>query len=511
MLARINSIFCILLLFKGASSSHNVSQLACSRISQELPGEVYYSGSSDYSNSLASYFSLQEQELSPSCIVQPKTSSDVAKTVSIMRGFLKQGVQVAVRGGGHTSFSGAANINHGVTIDLGLLSKVDVSPDQKTVSIGPGARFFQVWQVLDPLKLSITGGRDSDVGVGGYMLGGGLSYLGPLLGWACDNVVEYELVLASGRIVTVNEQAYPDLFMALKGGSNNFGIVTSFTMKTYPLGKFWGGFIAYESTAATQQVDAFSRFMGVEPYDPHAAMIQTYGFTAGVSIISNGLAYTKPVTYPAVFTDFVDNTTTISNDLRIDTMASFANETDSYQSYNQRQIWYTTTFAHSPKVYSTIYSLWNSSLAGISDIDGINWYFTLQPTPALNNTNSLGLNPADKRLCIAMITAWYTNAADDDSVSAAVKKLFASIDAATKAAGVYRPFKYLNYADGSQAVIASYGPRSNAYLKSGYYTTQFKQHFQDGVVAHINRILPYSQKRLKSLEARKGMFGDDEP
>ncbi|KAE8142931.1 FAD-binding domain-containing protein [Aspergillus pseudotamarii] len=481
MLARINSIFCILLLFKGASSSHNVSRLACSRISQELPEEVYYSGSSEYSNSLSSYFSLQEQEILPSCIVQPKTTADVAKTVSIMRGFLKQGGQFAVRGGGHTPFSGAANINHGVTIDLGLLNKVDVSPDRKTVTIGPGARFSQVWQVLDPLKVSITGGRDSDVGVGGYILGGGLSYLGPLLGWACDNVVGYELVLASGKIVTVNEQTYPDLFLALKGGSNNFGIVTSFTMKTYPLGEFWGGFIAYESTAAAQQVDAFSRFMGVEPYDPHAAMIQTYGYTAGVSIISNGLAYTEPVTYPTVFADFVDNATAISNDLRIDTMASFANETDSYQSFNQRQIWYTTTFAHSPKVYSTIHSLWNSSLAGISDIDGINWYFTLQPTPALDNTNSLGLNPADKRLCIAMITAWYTNAADDDTVSVAVENLFASIDAATKAAGVYRPFKYLNYADGSQAVIASYGTKSNAYLKSVSERYDPQGLFQTGV------------------------------
>lgn len=339
MLARINSIFCILLLFKGASSSHNVSQLACSLISQELPEDVYCSGSSEYSDSLASYFSLQEQELSPSCIVRPKTSADVAKTVSIMRGFLKQGGQFAVRGGGHTSFSGAANINYGVTIDLGHLNMVEVSLDRKTVTIGPGARFSQVWQVLDPLKLSITGGRDSDVGVGGYILGGGLSYLGPLLGWACDNVVEYELVLASGKIVTVNQQTHPDLFLALKGGSNNFGIVTSFTMKTYPLGEFWGGFIAYEATAAAQQVDAFSRFMGVEPYDPHAAMIQTYGYTAGVSVISNGLAYTEPVTYPAVFADFVDNATTISNDLRIDTMASFANETDSYQSYNQRLVY----------------------------------------------------------------------------------------------------------------------------------------------------------------------------
>lgn len=80
-----------------------------------------------------------------------------------------------------------------------------------------------------------------------------------------------------------------------------------------------------------------------------------------------------------------------------------------------------------------------------------------------------------------MITAWYTNAADDDTVHAAVEKLFASIDATTKAAGVYRPFKYLNYADGSQAVIASYGPKNNAYLKSVSQRYDPQGLFQSGV------------------------------
>lgn len=125
-----------------------------------------------------------------------------------------------------------------MTIDLSSLNEVIVSADKSTVDLSPGGKWGAVFDVLDPLQVTVPGDRDSDVGVGGYLLGGGMSYIGPLVGWACDNVVEYELVLASGKIVDVNKDSYPDLFPALKGGGNNFGIVTRYALKTFPLGNF---------------------------------------------------------------------------------------------------------------------------------------------------------------------------------------------------------------------------------------------------------------------------------
>lgn len=62
-----------------------------------------------------------------------------------------------------------------------------------------------------------------DVGVGGLLLGGGLSFLSTQYGLACDNVVNYEVVLANASIVNANATSYPDLFWALKGGGNQFG------------------------------------------------------------------------------------------------------------------------------------------------------------------------------------------------------------------------------------------------------------------------------------------------
>ncbi|KAJ5653619.1 FAD-binding domain-containing protein [Penicillium lividum] len=454
-------------LAKAAESHVNATWEACDSLNTNLPGIVYFPGSSGYTDSLASYFSKEEQELEPSCVIQPTSSIEVSTVIKTMRMYLDHGVQFAVRGGGHTPYAGAANIEKGVTLDLSLMNEVKLSGDHKTVDLGPGGRWKKVWETLDPYNVTVTGGRDSDVGVGGFLLGGGLSYLGPILGWGCDNIVEYEIVLASGKIVTVNDSSYSDLFLALKGGGNNFGVVTRYTMSTYPLEKFWGGFIFYSTDQWAAQTSAFSTFMGARPYDPHAAMTQSYGWSSGIGgSISNDLAYTKPVPYPKAFEGLANNVTSLANALRIDTMESFSAETDSYQSYNKRQIWYTTTFAHTPEIYSTIYKIYNESVTDISNITEMNWYLTLQPTPALNHANSLGLDTGEERLGLALITAFYSDISSDQLVDLAAKKLIANIEAAAKESGVYRSFKYYNYAGVGQAVIDGYGYESKSLLQA---------------------------------------------
>ena len=65
---------------------------------------------------------------------------------------------------------------------------------------------------------------------------GGLSYLSTQYGWAMDNVVEFEVVLANASIVTASETQNVDLFNVLRGGGNNFGIVTTYTLKVHPMG-----------------------------------------------------------------------------------------------------------------------------------------------------------------------------------------------------------------------------------------------------------------------------------
>ena len=79
------------------------------------------------------------------------------------------------------------------------------------------------------------------IGVGGLTLGGGISFFSNQYGWACDNVASYEVVTASGIIVTASPTSFSDLYWALRGGGNNFGIVTKFNLNTISQGQMWGG------------------------------------------------------------------------------------------------------------------------------------------------------------------------------------------------------------------------------------------------------------------------------
>lgn len=111
--------------------------------------------------------------------------------------------QFAVKSGGHAAFSGASNINGGLTIDLINLNQVTLSADHTQASIGPGNRWFDVYSALEPKGLTVIGGRVADIGVGGLTLGGGMSFFSARYGWACDNVNTYEVcgLLAMDEIV----------------------------------------------------------------------------------------------------------------------------------------------------------------------------------------------------------------------------------------------------------------------------------------------------------------------
>jgi FAD/FMN-containing dehydrogenase len=112
------------------------------------------------------------------------------------------------------------------------------------------------------------------VGVPGLILGGGISHFSNKLGWACDNIASYEVVTASGVIVTASPTYFSDLYWALRGGGNNFGIVTNFKLNAFPLGKMWGGQRIYTEDNFPAVLDAIYKFgTTTSSQDPEAAQI----------------------------------------------------------------------------------------------------------------------------------------------------------------------------------------------------------------------------------------------
>lgn len=123
----------------------------------------------------------------------------------------------------------------GVTINLGLLNSIVYHKENSTASIGPGGHWGDVYLALDRHGVTVAGGRDATVGVGGFLTGGGNSFSTARKGWACDTIRRFEVVLADGDVVVADEHTNADLFLALKGGggSGNLGIVTRFDMEAF--------------------------------------------------------------------------------------------------------------------------------------------------------------------------------------------------------------------------------------------------------------------------------------
>ena len=106
----------------------------------------------------------------------------------------------------------------------------------------------------------------SATGIAGLTVGGGFGYLTRRHGWTCDNVVSMEVVTADGEVLRASADENADLFWALRGGSGNFGIVTSFEYRLFPVGpEILGGAIAWRGDDAKQVLDAYREFSAAAP------------------------------------------------------------------------------------------------------------------------------------------------------------------------------------------------------------------------------------------------------
>lgn len=163
----------------------------------------------------------------PDVIVRPASVDDVQRS---LRYASAEGLEVTVRGGGHSAWG---TIPGGLTLDLGNLDAVEV--DGTTVRVGGGAVWGDVLRTLAAHGLGISAGDTGSVGVGGLTLGGGIGWMVRAWGLAADQLVGVQLVTAAGDVVEATDASHPELMWALRGGEGNFGVVTRFDFRAHEL------------------------------------------------------------------------------------------------------------------------------------------------------------------------------------------------------------------------------------------------------------------------------------
>lgn len=246
------------------------------------PDRVLVPSDPDFVERQSSYWSCTVRSVQPACIVQPQSAEEVS---SVLRALVSRQVSFAVRSGGHTAWVGANTIGAGgVTIDLGRLNHVRVSNDPKgsetTVDLGPGNRWGKVYTELAKHGLTVAGGREGNVGVAGLILGGGMAFFTARHGLACDNVVEYEVVLADGNIVKARQDGkHADLYQALRGGGNNFGIVTNFKMRSIAARPVWAGMTVHPKETTPQAIQALKDYTDAVPTDVDSNLLCFFTYT----------------------------------------------------------------------------------------------------------------------------------------------------------------------------------------------------------------------------------------
>ncbi|KAL5353046.1 hypothetical protein ACLOAV_001075 [Pseudogymnoascus australis] len=257
-----------------ATGQELVGPAACASLKTSLPNVDVLNSvlHPDYINSQYTYWNSRQSDYTPSCIIYPTSSQDISTAIKVIR---VTGSRFAIKAGGHNPNDFFSSVDQGVLIDLKKMNGKSYDPETTLATYEPGNKFGDLYEFYEPLGRTVVGARLAGVG-SGLALSGGLSFISPQYGMACDSFRSLEIVLPSGEIVTASPESNPDLFFASRGGGGNaYGIVTKYTLQSRPAGEFFAGNIIYLFEQTLDVLDAINNFAAYNT-DPKASIIGTY-------------------------------------------------------------------------------------------------------------------------------------------------------------------------------------------------------------------------------------------
>lgn len=199
----------------------------------------------------------------PLAIVRVSQVADVIATVRFAR---DAGLDLAIRGGGHSG-PGFGTVDGGIVLDFSRRTGVRLDPQHGRAWVEAGATWGDFDFATHAFGLGSTGGIISTTGVAGLTLGGGIGYLARKYGLSCDNLLSADVVTADGDLVTASATENDDLFWALRGGGGNFGVVTSMEFDLHPVDTATVGVLIFSADYSEQVGRAYSDYLAQSPED----------------------------------------------------------------------------------------------------------------------------------------------------------------------------------------------------------------------------------------------------
>ncbi|PHH59309.1 hypothetical protein CDD81_3401 [Ophiocordyceps australis] len=406
----------------------------------------------------------------PWAIVQPRSTNDVCAAVKAI--VATPNCNFAIRSGGHSPWPGAASINQGILIDLGQMVGTTYHAHTQIASILPGGTWTQVYTELEKHGRLVAGGREGHIGVGGLVLGGGLGFQTCRVGFTCDQVVNFVLVDSTGTALDVNASSHPDLFRALKGGGNNFGIVTRFDMATFAAPPaFLHGSVTFALHAAPHLAKAYVNYVSCLNHRPDSHVLVAWETRPNqdclIRLMVFGLDGIKdhPDLLPLI------NCPGAHTDLQLSTVAT--NVGQFLMPSDKENIWFSATFRANPQVILHAARIYPPLLALIKSHVPSGDFFSLltfQPLPASfaqrSHQNVIGIDAADGDcILLALVLQVASPSLCNDIVIPAAKALVANLEDFARSLDAFVPWRYANYCSPHQDPAASFGARNLSFVR----------------------------------------------
>jgi FAD binding domain/Berberine and berberine like len=221
------------------------------RPDHSLNGKVILPGDARFDSARQAWNLAVDQR--PAAIVFPESAAEVAAAVGYAAG---RGLRIAAQGTGHNA-GPLGSLTDTVLLRTDKMRGIEIDPQARTARVEAGVVWIDVVHAAARHGLAALAGSSPDVGVVGYTLGGGLSFLGRRYGLAASNVVAAEIVTADGCLVRTDADHEPALFWALRGGGGRFGVVTALEFRLFPVTEAYAGALWYPIQRGSEVLHAW--------------------------------------------------------------------------------------------------------------------------------------------------------------------------------------------------------------------------------------------------------------